>query len=157
MPSCCCGERGIEIVEQSRTDLGAFSSTITAELITSSGTHKVQGTLFGHNMPRLVQLDDHKLEAYLDGTLLVFTHRDVPGIIGRVGTIFGAQKINIAQMAVGRAGPGGEAIGVLNLDTEPTAEAMKEVGRPRFDIRTATIIRMPPAGKLPAWILMRFH
>ena len=79
------------------------------------------------NMPRLVQLDDHKLEAFLDGVLLVFTHRDVPGIIGRVGTIFGRQKINIAQMAVGRAGPGGEAIGVLNLDQEPTAEAMAEV------------------------------
>ena len=102
-------------------------------------------------MPRLVQLDDHKLEAYLDGVLLVFTHRDVPGIIGRVGTIFGGQKINIAQMAVGRAGPGGEAIGVLNLDQEPTAAAMAEVREPP-DIRSATVIRMPAAGKLPAWL-----
>jgi D-3-phosphoglycerate dehydrogenase len=99
----------------------------------------------------LVQLDDHKLEAYLDGVLLIFTHRDVPGIIGRVGTVFGTHKINIAQMAVGRAGPGGEAIGVLNLDQEPTAAAMEEVlGAP--DIRSAIVIRMPPAGKLPAWL-----
>jgi D-3-phosphoglycerate dehydrogenase len=144
-------ERGIEVVEQTRADLGAFSSTISAELITASGTHRVAGTLFGHNMPRLVQLDDHKLEAYLDGVLLIFTHRDVPGIIGRVGTVFGTHKINIAQMAVGRAGPGGEAIGVLNLDQEPTAAAMEEVlGAP--DIRSAIVIRMPPAGKLPAWL-----
>jgi D-3-phosphoglycerate dehydrogenase len=144
-------ERGIEIVEQTRADLGAFSSTISAELVTSGGTHRVAGTLFGHNMPRLVQLDEHKLEAYLDGVLLVFTHRDTPGIIGRVGTVFGAQKINIAQMAVGRAGPGGEAIGVLNLDQEPTAAAMAEVrGAP--DIRSALVIRMPAAGKLPAWL-----
>ena len=68
-------------------------------------------------MPRLVSLDDFRLEAYLDGYLLVFRHHDVPGIIGGVGTIFGRHGVNIAQMAVGRAAPGGEAVGVLNLDS----------------------------------------
>ena len=58
---------------------------------------------------------------------MVFTHHDVPGIIGRVGTIFGKHKINIAQMAVGRASAGGAAIGVLNLDQEPTEAALAEV------------------------------
>jgi D-3-phosphoglycerate dehydrogenase len=144
-------ERGIEIVEQSRADMGAFSSVITAEVFTTSGMNRAAGTLLGQNMPRLVQLSDHRLEAYLDGVLLIFTHRDVPGIIGRVGTIFGQHKINIAQMAVGRATPGGAATGVLNLDTEPTPAALAEVlSAP--DIQTATVIRLPPAGKLPAWL-----
>ena len=144
-------ERGIELVEQSRADLGAFSSLVTAEMITAAGTHRAAGTILGHNMPRLVQLDDHKLEAFLDGVLMVFTHRDVPGIIGRVGTIFGRQQINIAQMAVGRAGPGGEAVGVLNLDQEPTAAALAEVASSP-DINSATVIRLPAAGQLPAWL-----
>jgi D-3-phosphoglycerate dehydrogenase len=144
-------ERGIEIVEQSRADMGAFSSIITAEVFTAGGMNRAAGTLLGHNMPRLVQLADHRLEAYLDGVLLIFTHRDVPGIIGRVGTIFGQHKINIAQMAVGRAAPGGSATGVLNLDAEPTPAALAEVlSAP--DIQTATVIRLPPAGKLPAWL-----
>ncbi len=144
-------ERGIEIVEQSRADMGAFSSVITAEVFTEGGMNRAAGTLLGHNMPRLVQLGDHRLEAYLDGVLLIFTHRDVPGIIGRVGTIFGQHKINIAQMAVGRAAPGGAATGVLNLDAEPTSAALAEVlSAP--DIETATVIRLPPAGKLPAWL-----
>jgi D-3-phosphoglycerate dehydrogenase / 2-oxoglutarate reductase len=144
-------ERGIEIVEQSRADMGAFSSIITAEVFTAGGMNRAAGTLLGHNMPRLVQLADHRLEAYLDGVLLIFTHRDVPGIIGRVGTIFGQHKINIAQMAVGRAAPGGAATGVLNLDGEPTPAALAEVlSSP--DIQTATVIRLPPAGKLPAWL-----
>ena len=60
-------------------------------------------------MLRLVQLDDFRLEAYLDGVLMVFTHKDVPGIIGTVGTIFGKHQINIAQMAVGRASQGGRS------------------------------------------------
>jgi D-3-phosphoglycerate dehydrogenase len=144
-------ERGIELVEQSRADLGAFSSLVTVEMITAAGVHRAAGTILGHNMPRLVQLDDHKLEAFLDGVLMVFTHRDVPGIIGRVGTIFGRQQINIAQMAVGRAGPGGEAIGVLNLDQEPTAAALAEVTSSP-DINSATVIRLPAAGQLPAWL-----
>jgi len=144
-------ERGIELVEQSRADLGAFSSLVTAEMITAAGVHRAAGTILGHNMPRLVQLDDHKLEAFLDGVLMVFTHRDVPGIIGRVGTIFGRQQINIAQMAVGRAGPGGEAVGVLNLDQEPTAAALAEVTSSP-DINSATVIRLPAAGQLPPWL-----
>ena len=83
-------ERGIELVEQSRADMGAFSSVIHAELTTEARTYKAAGTLLGHDMARLVQLGDYRLEAYLDGILMIFTHRDVPGIIGHVGTIFRA-------------------------------------------------------------------
>jgi D-3-phosphoglycerate dehydrogenase / 2-oxoglutarate reductase len=144
-------ERGIDLVEQRRSDMGAFASTITAEVNTDKETFRAAGTLFGHNMPRLVQLNDHKLEAYMDGVLLIFTHQDVPGIIGRVGTIFGTHKVNIAQMAVGRAAPGGAATGVLNLDAEPPDAALKDVlASP--DIKTARVIRLPPAGQLPTWL-----
>jgi D-3-phosphoglycerate dehydrogenase len=146
-------ERGIELVEESRADMGAFSSMILAELVTETHTHKAAGTLLGHEMTRLVQLGEYRLEAYLDGILLVFTHKDVPGIIGRVGTIFGKHKVNIAQMSVGRAGdaPGGEAVGVLNLDNAPPPEAMTEMlAGP--DILSASVIRLPKAGQLPAWL-----
>jgi D-3-phosphoglycerate dehydrogenase len=144
-------ERGIELVEQSRQDRGAFSSLISAQLTADSESRRAAGTLFGHNMPRLVQIDEHRLEAYLDGVLLVFTHADVPGIIGRVGTIFGQHHVNIAQMAVGRGAPGGAAIGVLNLDGEPPAAALNAV-RSAPDIKTATVVQLPAAGQLPGWL-----
>jgi len=144
-------ERGIELVQQSRQDRGAFNSVISAQVTTGGETHRAAGTLFGNNMPRLVQIDDHRLEAYLDGVLLVFTHTDVPGIIGRVGTIFGDHHVNIAQMAVGRSSPGGAATGVLNLDAEPPAAALDAV-RSAPDITSATVIQLPPAGRLPAWL-----
>jgi D-3-phosphoglycerate dehydrogenase len=146
-------ERGIELVEQSSSEMGAFSSVIQAELVTEDRTIKAVGTLFGQNMARLVQLDDFRLDAFLDGILLIFRHRDVPGIVGRVGTTFGQHNINIAQMAVGRASdaPGGEAIGVLNLDSRPSPAALQEVlDHPA--IQSATIIELPPAGDLPAWL-----
>ena len=144
-------ERGIELIEQTRGDKGAFSSMVAAGVTTETHVHQAAGTTFGLDMLRLVQLDDYRLDAYLDGTLLVFHHRDVPGIIGTVGTIFGRYKINIGQMAVGRASKGGDAIGVLNLDQTPPQAALDEVLAHDAIVR-AIIIKLPPAGDRPAWM-----
>ncbi len=144
-------ERGIDLVEERRGDMGAFSSVVLAKVETDQKTYKAAGTVFGLNMLRLVQLDDFRLDAYLDGVLMIFTHKDVPGIVGVVGTIFGAHKVNIAQMAVGRETKGGEAIGVLNLDQVPPQAALDEV-RTHPAINSASVIKLPPAGERPPWL-----
>ncbi len=144
-------QRGIKLTEESRSEMGSFRSSMTAEVTSDQGVHRAAATIFGQHMPRLVALDDFRMEAYLDGLLLVFRHRDVPGIIGAVGTIFGRHNVNIGQMAVGRAAPGGEAVGVLNLDGEPSAEALAEV-RQHPAITSAMVVRLPPAGQLPRWL-----
>ncbi len=144
-------ERGIELVEERRGEMGAFSAVVLAEVQSDRQTHKAAGTVFGVDMLRLVQLDDFRLDAYLDGVLMVFRHRDVPGIIGKVGTIFGAHQINIAQMAVGRDMKGGEAIGVLNLDQAPSQAALDEV-RSHPAIKSVYVITLPAAGERPAWL-----
>ncbi len=68
-----------------------------------------------------------------------------------VGTIFGRHKINIAQMAVGRASKGGDAIAVLNLDQAPPQAAMDEL-LAHEAIERAVIIKLPPAGERPSWM-----
>lgn len=146
-------ERGIELVDNRNPEKGAFTSSITAEVSGGGVTARAGGTLFGHNMPRLVLLDDYRMEAYLDGNLLVFTHSDVPGIIGRVGTVFGQHQVNIAQMAVGRAGdqPGGKAIGVLNLDSPAPQLSLDQLSA--IDaIERFCSIELPKAGQLPPWL-----
>jgi D-3-phosphoglycerate dehydrogenase len=144
-------ERGIELVAENRPDRGAFSSSMVAEVVSPQGTFQAGGTLLGHEMPRLILLQDFRLEAYLDGILFIFTHQDVPGIIGAVGSIFGRHQVNIAQMSVGRAGPGSEAIGILNLDSAPPQAAIDEVlAHPH--IQRASVVTLPPAGQLPAWL-----
>ncbi|MEX2187060.1 MAG: phosphoglycerate dehydrogenase [Pirellulales bacterium] len=146
-------ERGIELKSERTTDVGAFSSSMAVQISADGRTYAAAGTLFGNVMPRLVRLGEHRLETYLDGTLLLFEHRDVPGIIGAIGTIFGRHNVNIAQMSVGRATdqPGGEAVGALNLDSQPPDEALEEV-RAHPAIKTVTVIKLPPAGKLPDWL-----
>lgn len=146
-------ERGIALSENRETELGDFSSSISAELTFDGETGCAAGTLFGKKMPRLIRLGDYRLEAYLDGVLCVFTHKDVPGIIGKVGAAFGGHDVNIAQMSVGREGasPGGTAIGVLNLDSLPPQQALDEVLK--IDgVQSAQLIELPPAGQLPSWL-----
>jgi len=145
--------RGIELVEERSSDLTDFSSMITAEVVSENRTAIASGTLFGNNMPRLVQKAECRLESYLDGILMMFIHRDVPGVIGQVGGIFGKHRVNIAHMSVGRETnkPGGEAIGVLSLDAQPSAEALAEVlALP--SVAKAWIVQLPPAGQMPAWL-----
>jgi D-3-phosphoglycerate dehydrogenase len=146
-------ERGIEVVAETSIEQGAFSSAISAQVETEQGVFGCAGTVFGTDMPRLIRLADYRLEAYLDGILLVFTHDDVPGIIGAVGTIFGQHKVNIAQMSVGRTGhrENGHAIGVLNLDSPPPQEAIDQVlSHP--NIQSVRVIQLPAGGQLPAWL-----
>jgi D-3-phosphoglycerate dehydrogenase len=144
-------ERGIEIAESSNPKKGDFASLLQSEVETEQGTTTASGTLFGDQYVRLVQLGPFRMEGYLDGVLLVFRHRDVPGLIGFVGTIFGSHSVNIAQMTVGRQTQGGEAIGILNLDSPPPEQAVLAVkGHP--SISNVVVVKLPPAGELPGWL-----
>ena len=146
-------EHGIELTENRNRELGAFSSSITAEVSGSGKKVKAGVTVFGNNMSRLISIDDYRLEAYLDGHMLFFTHTDVPGIIGRVGTVFGQHQVNIGQMSVGRAGqqPGGHAIGVLNLDGIPPKVALDQL-MAISAIEKIQMVELPAMGVLPAWL-----
>ena len=145
------GDRGITLAEASNPKKGDFASLLHAEVEAEGGTSVAAGTLFGDQYIRLVQLGPFRMESYLDGTMLVFTHRDAPGLIGFVGTIFGRHGVNIAQMTVGRQAPGGEAVGILNLDSPPPEAAVAEVkGHPQ--ISGVTVVSLPPAGEAPGWL-----
>ena len=146
-------ERGITLVEEKTTDTGDFGTLIQAEVTTDRKTYVAAGTLFGREFVRLVKLGPYRLDAHLDGNLLVFTHRDVPGLIGFIGTTLGRHNVNIAQMNVGREQdqPGGEAIGVVNLDGVPSEAALDEV-KAHADILSVSLIKLPKAGTLPPWL-----
>lgn len=146
-------ERGIELSVEHNCEQGAFTSSITVEVSGSGKTAQAGAAVLGHEMPRLILLDGYRLESYLDGRLFVFSHQDVPGIIGGVGTVFGNHGINIAQMAVGREGtsPGGNAIGVLSLDGDVSDEAMADL-KSIEAITQAKVIELPGAGDLPSWL-----
>lgn len=144
-------ERGIALVEEKSTDPGDFGTTIQTEVVTDHKAYVASGTLFGKQFLRLVRLGAYRLDAHLDGTLLIFTHRDKPGLIGFIGTTFGRHGVNIAQMNVGREYPGSDAIGVVNLDGIPPDSALEEV-RNHPDVLSVSLITLPEAGATPPWL-----
>jgi len=144
-------ERGIAIVEETSSDPGDFGTLIQAEVTTDEKTYLAAGTLFGKEFVRLVRIGPYRLDAHLDGHLLIFTHNDRPGLIGFIGTTFGRHGVNIAQMNVGREKPGGHAIGVVNLDAVPPPAALDEV-KAHPDILSVSLIALPQVGAVPPWL-----
>jgi D-3-phosphoglycerate dehydrogenase len=65
---------------------------------------------------RIVEVDGYQIDATPVGAMLITHHRDVPGMIGKVGTLLGQQNVNISTMQVSRNAIGGDAIMVLSID-----------------------------------------
>ncbi len=147
-------ERGIRITESSSSDVGDFSTMIRATVETDAGELVAAGTIFGKQFLRLVRLGSFGLDAYLDGMLLIYRHRDVPGLIGFIGTVMGRHHVNIAHMALGRERnePGGDAVAVLNLDNEPSPQALEEV-RQHAEVTGLEVVKLPPAGAPLPWLV----
>ena len=83
------------------------------------------GTLSGSNDPRVVDIDGFRLEFRPQGKLLVLRNEDVPGVVGRFGTILGEGDVNIADIHLARAVDGRrDALAVMRLDQEPPAEVL---------------------------------
>ena len=145
-------ERGIQITSSSSSEVGDFGTLLKATIVTHDGEFSASGTVFGRQFLRLVKLGQFSLDAYLDGLLLIYRHRDVPGLIGYIGNIFGKHNVNIAHMALGRekAEQGGEAVAVLNLDSEPSAEAMAEILK-HPEVQGVELVKLPKAGADLPW------
>lgn len=143
-------DRGIEIIESANPNKGDFANLLHTEVFSDKKSMVASGTLFGKEYLRLVQLGPYRMESFLDGVLLAFTHRDVPGLIGYIGTVFGKHNVNIASMNVGRQQPGGEAVAVLNLDSPPPDEALKEI-KAHEKIYNINVVKLPPIGEMPVW------
>ena len=129
--------------------MGDFSSLIRRKS-SAKRRPRAAGTLFGNNMLRLVQKNGCRLESFLDGMLMIFTHRDVPGIIGSVGTIFGPQGQHRAdgRRPSRRTSRGGEAVGVLSL--ELGAAGRGPGGNPGYAAGHAGLDSEAAAGELPS-------
>ncbi|WP_437193811.1 phosphoglycerate dehydrogenase [Planctomicrobium sp. SH527] len=146
-------DRGLPITTVSTTEAGAFATLISVTAETEKGQRTISGTTFGNDFLRLVKIDDYQFDAYLDGLMMFISHKDVPGVIGAIGTAFGKHGVNISHMAVGRRSKvqGGDAIATLNVDNKPSQEAIDEVLK-HSDILNAQLVSLPEAGAPLPWL-----
>ncbi len=114
--SAIARERGIRIVESKASESKGFSNLVTVTINTAKGPSIVAGAIFGKRVIRLVRINDFYLDANPEGFILMLHNRDVPGVVGAVGTLLGEAKINIARLELGRERIGGMAISLIHVD-----------------------------------------
>ncbi|MBF2080507.1 MAG: phosphoglycerate dehydrogenase [Synechococcales cyanobacterium T60_A2020_003] len=116
-------ERGIHVVETRDSSIRDYSGSLRLVAVGSNGKHSVTGAILGDNEIRITNIDDFPINVPPSPHMLFTLHRDMPGIIGRIGSLLGHFNVNIASMQVGRKIVRGDAVMVLNID-DPLPEAV---------------------------------
>jgi D-3-phosphoglycerate dehydrogenase len=127
-------ERGIEVNEERRRSSRDYTNLVRVRVRDNGRETVVAGTTIGRDHRFwLVNALGFELDIELSRLMVFFRYDDVPGVIGRVGTLFGQQDVNIANMAVSRTRKGEKALMALSLDTEAPPELVAAVRKEGFD------------------------
>ncbi|MBU2590952.1 MAG: phosphoglycerate dehydrogenase [Nitrospinota bacterium] len=120
-------ERGIKVTESTTSEVTEFKNTISVVVTTDKMTRRLDGCVFLDNVLRIVRVDDYWIEASLSEYMLFISNKDLTGVIGKIGGILGDNKVNIAGMHLGRDFAGGEAISIINVDSEATEKTLESL------------------------------
>ena len=134
-------ERGIKITESKSSTAAHYANLIQVTIKTDKKEHEAAGTVLTKEDTRIVRIDNFDVEAKPEGFLLLISNRDVPGIIGQIGTLLGSNNINIAGMTLGRDVQGGQARTVLKVDGAVSEAVLQEIKRAK-NILDAKLIRL---------------
>ena len=120
-------DHGIKVVTKTQKKSGVFDGYIRLDMSTDKLTRSVAGTVFSDRTPRFIQIKGINMEAEVTRHMLYATNKDVPGVIGLMGNIFGSADVNIANFYLGRDKPGGNAISLLHLDAPVPDSVIEEL------------------------------
>ena len=114
--------RGIKLVERRSRPHSSYASLVTVRM----QDHEIAGTVLMGEL-RAVSIDSFRVDLIPEGRFLVSRHEDRPGIVGRVGSILGANDVNIASMQVGRDAPRANAMMILAVDDQVAPEVLSRL------------------------------
>ena len=107
---------GVEVREQRSSKAGSFAGSLMLR-VEGRGPSLIEGTIV-LGEPRIMRLNDLRIDLLADGSFLFLEHRDRPGLIGEIGQLLGAANVNIAEMQVGREAPRANAVTAVKVDDE---------------------------------------
>ncbi len=123
-------ERGIKHARKTAPPEPGFETTVGVAIETAGGAVRVAGALVGDSHGRVIRIDDYHVDVAPEGWMLVIRNRDVPGVIGNVGTLLGGAAINIGSYHQARlAGPGRDALAAITVDQALPSGVLKALGR----------------------------
>lgn len=116
--------RGIEISSTIHPVPHDYNNLITFRVASESQDVCVSATLFSEKNQRVVSVNDFRVEFKPEGYLVYIVNKDVPGVVGKVGTILGDRDINIAEYNLARAASGGLAMAIITIDSPLDPETL---------------------------------
>ncbi|MDO5642954.1 MAG: NAD(P)-dependent oxidoreductase, partial [Paracoccus sp. (in: a-proteobacteria)] len=117
-------DRGIQIATTRQEAAGTYDGYIKVTVVTEEQERSIAGTVFSDGKPRFIQIRGINLDAEIGAHMLYTRNRDVPGVIGALGTILGDLGVNIANFQLGRTKSGEDAIAILYLDEALPAKVL---------------------------------
>jgi len=134
-------EKGIQVMEWKIEESSHYVNMVAVRVHSDGVVREVRGTAFPGKQPRLLGVDEYDLDMPLEGDILLTRHNDVPGIIGKVGTVLGDKGVNIARMGLGRDNKGGTGLMLVAVDEVVPSEALERLSSLK-DFREARFIRL---------------
>jgi len=119
-------EMGLNLTETTINACTEFSELIVVELIKGDEKFRLAGTIIGQSA-RIVEINKLFVDTNITGKFLIVCNDDSPGIVGHVGSMLGKHSINIANLSLARNKSEGNALSVIELDTNPTEELVTEL------------------------------
>ena len=110
-------ERGIKLTTSYKQTGKHFASDISTIAVTNEGEQTASGRVFAGGEGRFTEISGFSIEAIPSGFMLITKNKDVPGVIGNIGTLLGANDVNISRFYLGRNQKGGEALAVIEIDS----------------------------------------
>ena len=109
-------ERGVQVATTTQAKTGVFDGYIKVTMVTDTRERSIAGTVFSDGKPRFIQIRGINIDAEIGEHMLYTRNKDVPGVIGALGTTLGDLGVNIANFTLGRTKSGDDAIAILYLD-----------------------------------------
>jgi D-3-phosphoglycerate dehydrogenase len=110
-------QRGIRIHSEAHPMLRDYRNLVTFRAGSNGHEICVSGTLFSEHQQRIVAVNSFRVEFRPEGHLLYLVNKDVPGVVGKVGTALGDHEINIAEYNLARNASGGKAMAIITVDS----------------------------------------
>ena len=134
-------ERGIRVVETRDAAARDYTASLHLTAHGNNGKRSIMGALMDDSEMRITSIDGYPINVPPANNMLMTLHRDMPGMIGKIGSLLGSYNVNIASMHLGRKIVRGDAVMILSLD-DPLPDGLIEEIRKEAGIRDAYIISL---------------
>ena len=122
-------ERGVDLKFSYNSKSISYSNLIKAKIKTSKSVFSIEGCVFDKKHIKLTKIMDYRIDFSPIGSMLLIQNKDIPGVVGKIGTVLGAFKINIAEFILSRKDSNDIAYSIIKIDDNISNDVLDEISK----------------------------